>query len=122
MNELTLVSVEETFQEWRAQRYSRSEPIPEALWSMALGLYPEHKRSRICHYLRLNADQFKKRLENNGHTRANIGFVVASREEVKTTAATTNVQLSLQGQARSMTLCFDVHALGQVLAHIDALL
>ncbi len=48
MSDLTLASVEEAFQQWRDGLYSRAEPIPEALWSMTLGLYPQHKRSRIC--------------------------------------------------------------------------
>src|SRR3990167_11373485 len=89
---------------------SCAEPIPEALWSMALSLYPEHKRSRICDCLRLSGTQFKQRLEGGGHTRANSGFVVASRDELKAMSASgTNVQLTLQGQVRSITLCFDIH-------------
>ena len=35
MNDLTLASVEKAFQQWRDERYSRAEPIPEALWSAA---------------------------------------------------------------------------------------
>ena len=40
MSDLTLASVEEAFQQWRAGRQSRAEVIPKVLWSMALGLYP----------------------------------------------------------------------------------
>lgn len=121
MNDLTLASVEEAFQEWRTERYSRAEPIPEALWSMALELYPQHKRSKICHLLRLNSAQFKRRLEDVGDTRAN--FVLATPDEVKETQRVgADIQLILQGQVRSMTLCFDVHALGHVLSHVGALL
>ena len=47
MNDLTLASVKEAFQQWRDEPYSRAEPIPEALWSMALGLYPQYKRSNL---------------------------------------------------------------------------
>lgn len=123
MNDLTLASVEEAFQQWRSERYSRSEPISEALWSMALGLYPKYKRSEICHHLRLSGAQFKRRLENGSDTSAKHGFVVASGDEVKSRPElNAEIQLILQGQARSMTLCFDVHALGQVLAHVGALL
>jgi hypothetical protein len=58
MNDLTLASVKEAFQTWRTECYSRAEPIPEALWSMALELYPQHNRSQICLLLRLNGAQF----------------------------------------------------------------
>ena len=54
MNDINLASVEKAFQQWRIGRYSRAEPIPEELWSMALGLYPQYKRSVICHHLRLH--------------------------------------------------------------------
>lgn len=103
---------------------SRSESIPEALWSMALGLYPQYVRSKICHHLRLSGSQFKRRLENNGDTSRAKGFVLASRDEVKvmTPERGTEIQLTIQGQARSMTLCFGMHALGHVLPHIGSLL
>ena len=123
MNSLTLESAEEAFRQWREQRSSRAESIPEALWSMALGLYPQYMRSKICHHLRLSGSQFKRRLENNGDTSRAKGFVLASRDEVKVTPVLgTEIQLTLQGQARSMTLCFDMHVLGHVLPHIGSLL
>lgn len=123
MNNLNLASVEKAFEEWRCRRYSRSEPIPEDLWSMALGLYPQYKRSRICDVLRLSGTQFKQRLEGSGDTRLNSGFVLASHDEVKASRlANTEIQLTLQGQARSITLCFDMQALGQVLSQVDTLL
>ena len=63
MNGLTLESAEEAFRQWRDQRNTRLESIPETLWSMALGLYPQYKRSKICRCLRLSGGQFKERLE-----------------------------------------------------------
>ena len=63
MNDLTLESAEVAFREWRVQRSSRADAIPEMLWSMALGLYPQYKRSKICRMLRLSGGQFKKRIE-----------------------------------------------------------
>lgn len=123
MSYLSLASVEESFSQWRSKRHSRAEPIPEALWSMALGLYPQYKRSIICHHLRLSGSEFKRRLENTDDTCANNRFVLASRDELKETLpAGADIQLTLQGQVRSMTLCFDVHALAQVLSHVSALL
>ena len=123
MSDLTLASAEEAFQQWRAGRYSLAEAIPEALWSMALGLYPQYKRSKICRHLKLSGGQFKQRLDNDRNTRANHGFVLASRDEPKAVPKRSpKVQLTLQGHARSMTLCFDVHALPQILPHVGALL
>ena len=123
MSDLTLASAEEAFQQWRAGRYSRAELIPEALWSMALGLYPQYKRSKICRHLKLSGGQFKQRLDNDRNTRANHGFVLASRDEPKAAPKPNpKVQLTLQGHTRLMTLCFDVHALPQILPHVGALL
>ena len=122
MNDLTLESAEEAFRQWREQRSSRKESIPEALWSMALGLYPQYMCSKICQHLRLGGSQFKRRLEDSGAINRAKGFVLASREEVKATSSVSSVQLTLQGQTRAMTLCCDVHALGEILPHVGALL
>ena len=123
MNSLTLESAEEAFRQWREQRSSRSESIPEALWSMALGLYPQYKRSKICRHLQLSGGQFKQRLEHGRETDTNHGFVMASHDAPKATLeVNSDIQLTLQGHTRSMTLCFDVHALAQVLPHVGALL
>ena len=123
MKGITLESTEEAFCKWRVERSSRAELIPEELWAMALRLYPHYKRSKICERLRLSGSQFKRRLEGGGDTRANHGFVLASRNVAKAThALNSEIQLTLQGHTRSMTLCFDVHALGQVLPHVGALL
>jgi len=123
MSDLMLASVGESFQQWRAGRHSRTEVIPEALWSMALGLYPQYKRSKICRHLQLSGGQFKQRLDNDRGTPANHGFVLASRDEPKAMPqASPEVRLTLQGPTRSMTLCFDVHALAQILPHVGVLL
>jgi len=123
MNDLTLESAEEAFRQWLEQRSSRKESILEALWSMALGLYPQYMRSTICQHLRLSGSQFKLRLEESGATSHAKGFVLASRDEPKAMPELNpKVQLTLQGHTRSMTLCFDVHALAQILPHVGALL
>jgi len=122
MNDLTLESVKEAFQQWRSARYSRAEPIPEALWSMALGLYPQYKRSKICHLLGLSGNQFKRRLEDTRDVCVN-GFVVASCDEVKATPEiNAKIQLIVQGKERALTLCVEVHLLSQVLPQLGALL
>jgi hypothetical protein len=120
---ITLESVEEAFFAWRTQRSSRAELIPKNLWSMALWLYPQYKRSINCHRLRLSGSQFKQRLESTGDTFADNGFVYASRDEDKATSVPNpDVQLTIQGKKRSLTLCFGVHTLGQILPHVSVLL
>ena len=125
MSSVTLESTEASFHAWRTQRISRSELIPEHLWSMALGLYPQYKRTHICRRLRLHGGQFKQRLDNDRNTHKHHGFVLASPDEPKAMPKSNLnhvVQLTLQGHTRSMTLCFDVHALPQILPHVGALL
>lgn len=123
MNNITLESVEAAFCDWRAQRSSRTDPIPEYLWAMALRLYPEYKRSKICHRLRLSGSQFKSHLESRVQSPADKGFVLASREEVTANPPPiTGVQITIQGKERAMTLCFSVHALPLILPHVGALL
>lgn len=120
---ITLESVEAAFCDWRAQRSSRLDPIPEYLWSMALRLYPEYKRSKICHRLRLSGSQFKPRLESLEQSPADKGFVLASKEEIQFNLPTSpDVHLTIQGKERSMTLCVSVHALPLILPHVGALL
>lgn len=123
MNDLNLSSVEAAFQQWRAGRDSRTESIPEELWSMALGLYPQYQRTKICRHLQLSGGQFKQRSERVRETGENHGFVLASRDDPQATPELNpEIQLTLQGSTRTMTLCFDVHALAQVLPHVSALL
>jgi len=93
------------------------------LWAMALGLYPQYLRSTICKRLRLSGSQFKQRLEGDGPAFADKGFVLASREAIKSNQAPSfDIQLTIQGKERSLTLCVGMHALGQILPHISVLL
>ena len=122
MNSVTLESAEASFCEWRARRSSRVEPIPEHLWAMSLGLYPQYKRTEICQRLRLGGSQFKRRLENGG-TSAGDGFVLASRDVVNINqVSNSEVQLTIQGKERVLTFCVGIQALPQILAHVGALL
>ncbi len=123
MSNTSFSSVESAFEKWRSSRTSRAEPIPEGLWSMALELYPEYKRSHICSALRISGAQFKKRLEHGSTISANHGFVLASRYESQSTPpARQEIQLKLEGEARTMTLCFDKHSLELVLPLVSSLL
>jgi hypothetical protein len=119
----TLEAVEESFRKWRAQRSSGAEPIPEHLWIMAVELYPQHKRSKICQRLRLGGGQFKQRLENSATFCAGNDFIVASRDAVKAEPVPDrNIQLRIQGKERALTFHVGVHDLAQILPHVSALL
>ena len=123
MGSITLESTEGSFQVWRKQRSSRSEQIPEYLWCMALGLYPKHKRAKICRQLGLSGGQFKRRLEGGSTRVDNTGFVLASGHGIKASPKlSTDVQLAIQGKKRSLTLLVGVEALLQILPHLGALL
>jgi hypothetical protein len=123
MQSLTLELVEVAFCEWRAQRSNRLESIPENLWSMALGLYPQYKRSKICHRLRLSGSQFKRRLEGEVGSLVESGFVLASRDKSKAKPELIpEVRLTIQGKERALTLCVAVHALGHILPQLGMLL
>lgn len=118
MSEITLESVDYSFQQWRSQRSSRSEPIPEKLWAMAIDLYPCHKRSHICRRLGLSGSQFKQKLEEMG-----AGFVLASTDmDSPSPKPVPEVILKLQGQRLALTLKVSMDSLSQVLPHFEALL
>lgn len=123
MVSITLESVEESFHQWRSQRISRAEPIPERLWTMVLSLYPQYNRSKICRQLRLSGRQFKQRLESGCPSSSDNGFVLASRDEVRANAKpTTDVKITIQGKERTLTLCVGLNSLEQVLPQLGVLL
>jgi hypothetical protein len=123
MSRITLELIEGSFREWRAKRNSPVEPIPENLWAMALRLHPQHKRSEICKRLRLSGSQLKQRLEGSAYPSAEHGFVLASNDEVKADALSMpDVQLTIQGKERVLTLHVGMHVLGQIIPHLSVLL
>lgn len=123
MENISLESVEASFHQWRSQRSSRTELIPEHLWNMALQLYPQHKRSKICQQLGLSGGQFKQRLDDLHSTSTDTGFVLASNDELRSTLKVcSEVQLVIQGKERSLTFSVEMDALSQILPHIGALL
>lgn len=123
MVNITIEAVEESFNQWRAHRSSLAEPIPDSLWSMALSLYPEHKRSEICDALRLSGSQFKRRLEKSIPGLAQEGFVLASPVQAAIPSAPCQaIEISSAGKERTLRLSVDVHALHQLLPQMGALL
>ena len=120
MDGITLETVEAAFFDWRAERCSRTTPIPEYLWTMALQLYPQYKRSKICHQLGLSFGQFKPRLESQAHASVDTGFFLASSLDEDKENRLPSV--TIHGKERTMTLCIGKHLLPQILPHIGALL
>ncbi len=82
MKQAMLASAKLAFEQWRMQRSSRSESIPEDLWEMAKSLYPYYKRSTICQQLRLSGTDFRQRLEESCHRLPESGFVLASGDMI----------------------------------------
>ena len=123
MGSITLESTAASFQEWRTQRSSRSDLIPEYLWSMALSLYPQYNRAKICRQLRLSGGQFKRRLDGKSPILSDTGFVLASNDGVKShPKLNTDIQLAIKGKERTLTFSVGVDVLSQILPHLGALL
>jgi len=123
MESISIESAESSFYQWRVQRSSRAELIPEHLWNMALELYPQYKRSQICRQLGLSGGQFKQRLEDFRPAFSDTGFVLASNDGPKTEPKVyPEVQVVIQGKERTLTFFVGTDALLQILPHIGALL
>lgn len=122
MDHVTLKVVGDLFQEWRNTRLNRTELIPERLWGLAVDLYPEHKRSRICKHLRLCASDFKRRLVLAGKIESSDGFVLADSESKAALQPSVDVELTVQGQGRSLNMRVNINTLSQVLPHVGVLL
>ncbi len=58
---LTLETVQEHFESWRASRSSKRDPIPEHLWQSAIRLCRYHLVSHVSKRLRLSHSELKKR-------------------------------------------------------------
>ena len=122
MESISIASAEASFHQWRVQRSSRAELIPEHLWNMALELYPQYKRSKICRQLGLSGGQFKQRLDGFRPAFSDTGFVLASKDGPKTEPKHPEVHVLIQGKERTLTFSVGADALLQILPHIGALL
>lgn len=123
MSEMTLESVFLSFQQWRSQRSSRAERIPERLWTMAISLYPKYKISHICQRLGLSGSQLKQRIGESSDDFSGCGFVLASTDaDVSSPKPTTEVVLGIEGQRRTLTLEVNIDALSKILPYVEALL
>ncbi|HAT7074308.1 TPA: hypothetical protein ACGAEL_003204 [Legionella pneumophila] len=123
MADVTMELAKESFSQWRSNRNNQAEPIPEKLWGMALGLYPKYKRSTICEQLHLSGSGFKRRLEEGLPAFSDKGFVLASKSGVKKMPKQgKEIQLTIQGKERALTIHVEAGELSKVIPHIGALL
>jgi hypothetical protein len=58
-----LQAVTKQFDHWRTTRKKRG-PIPEPLWALAVSLIEHYRVTKIINALKLNASDFKKRLNH----------------------------------------------------------
>jgi hypothetical protein len=59
-----LEEVERLFKAWRKQKKHRSSPIPAELWKAAISLTKEYSIFTVATCLRLDFNEFKKRIAN----------------------------------------------------------
>ncbi len=59
-----LEEVEGLFKTWRKQKEHRCSPIPTELWKAAISLTKEYSIFTIANSLRLDFNEFKKRIAN----------------------------------------------------------
>jgi hypothetical protein len=62
---VTLESVQQQFSDWRAQRRSKKEPIPDRLWKAAERLCDVYTVGRVSSALRLSFTDLKRRLSGS---------------------------------------------------------
>lgn len=123
MFDVTMELAKESFFQWRSNRNNQAEPIPEELWGMALKLYPKYKRSTICEQLHLSGSGFKRRLEEGLPSFSDKGFVLASKSEVKKMPKQgQEIQLTIQGKERALTIYVEADELSMVIPCLGALL
>lgn len=122
MSEVTIEQVKDAFEQWRSERKNRSEAIPEALWSMAVSLYPKFKRSIICQSLGLNGAHLRHHLEKAGHVFRTEGFVLASAKTENVEKVSSELCLTLEGKQRTLTINCELSSLGKVFSQLEAFL
>jgi hypothetical protein len=64
-DDLTIENVKLQFDQWRASRSHKLEPIPQPLWLAAAALCRTHRITHVCRHLRLSFADLKKHLAPN---------------------------------------------------------
>ncbi|NDA63455.1 MAG: hypothetical protein EBX50_15655 [Chitinophagia bacterium] len=110
------------FESWRATRQSRSEAIPEHLWSMAKKLVPYYKKSHIQSALRISGKHFKAYclVEDITTSQATIsGFASATMTAAMIGVHEDNCELTLNGVHRSLSIKTSIGHLSKVLSAVE---
>jgi hypothetical protein len=63
-----LLHLKEQFTLWRATRTNRRDPIPDALWQLAISLIGKYSITSICRACHLDPSSFKRRLNSTNST------------------------------------------------------
>lgn len=119
MPAITLDTVEEAFIAWRKNRSSRIEAIPQALWERVFHIYQDYSQAEICHRLRLNSGQCKKKMAEILAKSGKGSFVVAQSPTPHEPSVTT---VTLCSSGRTLSVCVAINDIGHVLPHFEALL
>lgn len=62
---LSLREGQRRFAEWRAQKQTLREPIPEELWELAVALTKTYSQQKVAQELRLNTGELSRRRKSN---------------------------------------------------------
>lgn len=62
---LSITEGQRRFAEWRAQKRTLREPIPEELWELAVALTKTHSQQKVAKALRLNTGELSRRRKSN---------------------------------------------------------
>jgi surfactin synthase thioesterase subunit len=118
---MTLDKVCKAFEDWRANRSSQRELIPERLWMMVRALLPHYHRSKICAALHLSGGQFKQhcldvKIESQSIDQ-NDGFI-----ETLLPMQQADCEITLQGTRKTLRMKIPPQQLSVVLPLLEAYL
>lgn len=114
---MTLETVRQAFEEWRANRNSGREHIPERLWMMVQGLLSNHKPGELRATLGINSQQLKRYCPDVNDRKPLIthdGFI-----ETLLPSPSMDCKLILQGTSRTLSVQISVGQLAQVLPLLE---
>jgi hypothetical protein len=117
---MTLDTVRQAFEEWRANRSSGREQIPERLWMMVQGLLSDHKPGELRVALGINSQQLKRycpEVNERKPLTTHDGFI-----ETLLPSPSMDCKLTLQGSSRTLSIQVPVGQLSQVLPLLESYL
>lgn len=115
---MTLETVRQAFEEWRANRNSGREHIPERLWMMVQGLLSDHKPGELRAALGINSQQLKRYCPDVNDRKPLVaqhdGFI-----ETLLSVPSVDCKLTLQGSSRTLSIQVPVEHLAKVLRLLE---